>query len=77
MIHRGPWLALVLAAYLLVAGTFAFFAVRTGTLHAFLDRIIANQERLIDHVTRHEQCMVRESADLAEILRRLPIPERK
>jgi hypothetical protein len=77
MIRRGPWLALVLAVYLLVAGTFAFFAIRIKAIHHFLDRIIANQERLIDHVTRHEQCMVRESADLAEILRRLPIPERK
>ena len=75
MIRRGPWLALVLAVYLLVAGTFAFFAIRINAIHRFLDRIIANQQWLNEHLTQQDERMNQQSSALAEILRGLP--ERK
>lgn len=68
MITRPYALALVMACYLLVAGTFVFFAVRIQTVRNFLERIEANQVEIINHVRNHESHMDEDRMLLKKVL---------
>lgn len=71
MISRPASLALILAAYLLVAGTFAYFAYKIEVLDNLGDRILANQARIMEAVQQAERHMDQQDRWGREILGRM------